>query len=112
VTQVLIRLIIAFAFIASTMHAPVTAHVELVNPHSGGVAASTHDMITDHHDDVPSSPDGAGDGVHHHHCPTAVDTRVTDDPFGGTSGKALLSLLRSTTLTSFNQAPPTEPPSV
>ena len=110
--QMIIRLIIAFAFIASTMHTPVTAHVEPVSLHSDDFAASTHDMIMDHHDNAPSSPDGAGDSMHHHHCPTALDIPVTEAPFGGTSGKALLPSHRSTPLTSFSQAPPTEPPSV
>lgn len=111
VTHLLIRLILAFAFVASTSHAPAIAHEEPASHHGNHGAASGLDTILDHHGDAPSSPEGTGDSVHHHHCPSALDTHGTDVALGAMSDKSLLALERSTVLTSFSQAPPTEPPS-
>jgi len=109
--KIIARLILAFAFIASTAHTPAIAHEEPATHHSDHKAAFAHDTITDHHNDAPSSHEGAGDSVHHHHCPSALDARATNIVLGVTSGKALLPLQRAAVLTSFSQAPPTEPPS-
>jgi len=106
--QIIARLILAIAFVASTAHSPAIAHEEPASHH--GVAFA-HDAIIDHHEDAPSSHEGAGDSVHHHHCPSALDARATDVALGATSGNALLPLPRAAVLTSFSQAPPTEPPS-
>lgn len=109
--QIIARLILAFAFVASTAHAPAIAHEEPASHHADHKAASVSDAILDHHGDAPSSPEGTGESVHHHHCPSALDTLATDVALGAMSGKALLPLQRAAVLTSFSQAPPTEPPS-
>lgn len=109
--QFIARLILAFAFVASTAHTPAIAHEEPASHHADHKDASASDAVMDHHGDAPSSPEGTGEGVHHHHCPSALDARATDVALGATSGKALLPLQRAAVLTSFSQAPPTEPPS-
>ncbi len=109
--QIFARLILAFAFVASTSHTPAIAHEEPASHHADHKAASASDAEMEHRNDAPSSPEGAGEGVHHHHCPSALDARATDVALGATSGKALLPLERAAVLTSFSQAPPTEPPS-
>lgn len=109
--QFIARLILVFAFVASTAHTPAIAHEEPASHHADHNAAYASDAIIDHHNDAPSSPEGTGEGVHHHHCPSALDARATDVALGATSGKALLHLQRAAVLTSFSQAPPTEPPS-
>jgi hypothetical protein len=109
--QFIARLILAFAFVASTAHTPAIAHEEPASHHGNHGTASDHDAITENHGDAPSSHEGAGDSVHHHHCPSALDARANDIALGATSGKALLPLQRTAVLTSFSQAPPTEPPS-
>lgn len=108
--HLLARLILAFAFVASTVHAPAIAHEEAASHHADIGASAAHDVIADHHGDEAPVHDGAGDSLHHHHCPTALDARTNDIALGATSAKALLSLARANPLTSFSQAPPTEPP--
>ena len=110
VMQMFFRLILAFAFVASTVHAPAIAHEGPANHHVDQIAVSADGAILGHDGDTPSSSD-IGDSVHHHHCPTALDTRVSDIALGVESGKALLPFDRASILTSFSQAPPTEPPS-
>jgi len=110
-TQFVARLILAFAFIASTAHAPAIAHEDVASHHADHKAASVSDAIMDNHGDSSLSHEGVGDSIHHHHCPSALDARQTDIAFGATSGKTLLSLHSFAALTSFSQAPPTEPPS-
>lgn len=109
--QIISRLILAFAFVVSTAHTPAIAHDEPASHHADHKAASAADAIMVHHGDTPSSPEGAGESVHHHHCPSALEGQATDVAIGATSGKALRPLQRATVLTSFSQAPPTEPPS-
>ena len=109
--QIIARLILAFAFVASTAHTPAIAHEEPANHHGNISTMPDHDSIAGYHGEAPSSHEGAGDSVHHHHCPSVLDSRATDIAFGETSGKTLLLLQRAAVLTSFSQAPPTEPPS-
>ena len=109
--QFVARLILAFAFIASTAHAPAIAHEEVASHHTDHNAASVSDAIMDNHGDTSLSHEGVGDSVHHHHCPSVLDARATDIAFGATSGTTLLLLQRTAVLTSFSQAPPTDPPS-
>lgn len=107
VKLLLARLILVFAFVASTVHAPAVAHEEPASHHG---TSATHDAIADHHGEEAPAHEGTGDSVHHHHCPTALDARTSDIAFVVLDGKAQLSLARANPLTSFSQAPPTEPP--
>ena len=107
----LARLILAVAFVASTFHAPVVAHEEPASHNTEHGVSVGHDVMTDYHDDEAPSHEGAGDSLHHHHCPTALDARTADIALLAASAKALLSFDRANPLTSFSQAPPTEPPS-
>ena len=109
--QFIARLILAIAFVASTAHTPAIAHEEPASYHADHKAASVSETIIDNHGDTSLSHEGVGDSIHHHHCPHALDAREADIAFGGTSGKTVLSLHSFAALTSFSQAPPTEPPS-
>lgn len=111
VSHLLARLILVVAFVASTFHAPVIAHEEPGTHHTERGVSISHDAMADDHGDEAPSHDGAGDSLHHHHCPTALDARTTDIALVAASTKALLSFHRANPLTSFSQAPPTEPPS-
>ena len=111
VSHLLARLILVVAFVASTFHAPVIAHEEPGTHHTERGVSISHDAMADDHGDEAPSHDGAGDSLHHHHCPTALDARTANPSPAPTSAKALLSFHRANPLTSFSQAPPTEPPS-
>lgn len=105
------RLILVFAFVASTFHAPAVAHEEPASHHAEHGESAAHSAMADHHGDEAPSHEGASDSLHHHHCPTALDARTADIALLAASAKALLSFDRANPLTSFSQAPPTEPPS-
>lgn len=111
VKQSLARLILVFVFLAGTLHAPAMAH-----PASSDHRAAHGDMIdlgahADHHDEPASSPDGATDNLHHHHCPAAVSAGAADVTEARVDGEQFLAIHRAAALSSFSQAPPTEPPS-
>lgn len=111
VKHLLARLILAFAFVASTIHAPAIAHEELASHHIDHGASDVYEALADHHGDEAPSHDGAGESLHHHHCPTALDTRILDIALCAKAAKSSLPFHRANPLTSFSQAPPTEPPS-
>ena len=104
------RMILVFALVASTIHAPAVAHEEPASHHTERGVSFGHDAMSDYHGDEAPSHEGAGDSLHHH-CPTALDARTTDIALVAASTKALLTVHRANPLTSFSQAPPTEPPS-
>ena len=108
VMQFLARLMLVFAFFAGTIHAPAVAHDNPTSGHEHG--SISHDASADHHSDDESSHEGAGDSLHHHHCPNALNANATDVALGAADGRMILSFRRTTVLTSFSQAPPTEPP--
>lgn len=103
-------MILIFAFVAGTLHAPAAAHTEVANHHADHGSAAIHDELADDSGDPASSHDGAADSVHHH-CPTALNAPTSAISLGLMPGKALLPAHREAALTSFNQAPPTQPPS-
>lgn len=105
------RLILAFAFAASTVHAPAIAHEEPASHHADFGASVVFEALADHHGDEAPSHDGSGESLHHHHCPTALDTRLPDIALCAKSAKSSLPFHRANPLTSFSLAPPTEPPS-
>jgi hypothetical protein len=111
VLHLLARMILAFAFIASTAHAPAIAHDNLTNHHvdHGGLAA--HDAVTDLNGDSSPSHDGSGESLHHHHCPTALGAACGHGDTDVTVRKAVMPFHRASPLSSLSQAPPTEPPS-
>ena len=111
VKYLLARLILVFALVASTIHAPAVAHEEPASHHTEHGVSFGHDAMTDYHGDEAPSHEGAGESLHHHHCPTALDARTTDIALAATCAKALLPFHRANPLTSLSQAPPTEPPS-
>jgi hypothetical protein len=112
VKHLLARLILVVAFLASTFHVPVIAHEEPGSHHTEHAVSSSYDAMADDHGDEAPSHDGVGDSLHHHHCPTALDARTADLAPAAISAKPLLLFHRPNPLTSFSQAPPTEPPSV
>jgi hypothetical protein len=103
------RLILLFAFAASTIHAPAVAHENLSSQHDHH-SVSAHDATSDHHSDEEPAQEGAGESLHHHHCPNALDTNDAGIALGALPDRTLLSRHPATVLTSFSQAPPTEPP--
>jgi hypothetical protein len=105
------RLVLVLALVASTIHAPAVAHEEPASHHTEHGVSVGHDAMADDHGDEAPSHEGAGDSLHHHHCPTALDARTADIALAATCAKALLPFHRANPLTSFSQAPPTEPPS-
>lgn len=109
VMQLLFRLVLAFAFAASTIHAPAVAHE---NPSSqlDHHSLSAHDAAADHHSDEEPANEGASDSLHHHHCPSALDTNNSSIALEALPDSILLPFHRANVLTSFSQAPPTEPP--
>lgn len=110
VKHMLARLILALVLVTGTFHAPAIAHDDPASHHADHGWAAAHDAIADHHGDESPSHDNSGDSLHHHHCPTALDIRATDIALGVASAKTVLSFHRASPLTSFSQAPPTEPP--
>lgn len=105
------RLILAFAFLAGTIHAPAMAHAEPSDhqvAHGGFVFL---DMLADHHEEPAPSSDGKSDNLHHHHCPAAVPARDAGVADARVGRDQVLTIHRAAALTSFSQAPPTEPPS-
>ena len=111
VLQLLARMILAFAFIACTAHAPAIAHESLDNHHVGHGELAAHDAVTDLDDDGSPSHEGSGDSLHHHHCPTALGAVSAHGDKDVTVSKAVMPFDRASPLSSLSQAPPTEPPS-
>ena len=103
------RLILVFALVAGTLHAPAMAHGESAHHHADHGETSASDVLADESKSPESSRD-AGDSVHHHHCPAAVPARTADMAHSLMAGGLLLPVHRSAALSSFSQAPPTEPP--
>lgn len=111
VKQLIARLILVFAFLAGTIHAPAMAHPEPSDHQAAHGSALLLDALVDHHDAPPSSPDGTSDNLHHHHCPAAVAARNADIVDPRIDREQVLAIHRAAALTSFSQEPPTEPPS-
>lgn len=107
----LARLLLVFAFVAGAIHAPAAAHTEAASHHADhGIAAAHAELVAELGEPV-SSQDGTDETVQHHHCPTALGAPAPAFSLGLTAGKALRPAHREANLTSFSQAPPTEPPS-
>lgn len=111
VKQLIARLILVFAFLAGTIHTPALAHPEPSDHHAAHGSVSLLDALVDHHEAPASSPEGTSDNLHHHHCPAAVSASGAEIASAKIDGTQVLAVHRSAALTSFSQAPPTEPPS-
>lgn len=111
VKLVLARMILVLALVAGAIHAPAAAHAEVAGHHADHGVAATHAERTADFDDPASSQDGTEESVQHHHCPTALGAPGPAFSLDPITGKALLPAHREANLTSFSQAPPTEPPS-
>lgn len=105
------RLILVFALVVGTMHAPIAAHTIETSQHVDHGDGAAYEDLADEPGNPASSNDGAAGSVHHHHCPTALDACASAFSFGPVTGKVLLPAHREPNLTSFGQAPPTQPPS-
>ena len=108
--QLFVRLILVFALLGGSIHAPALAHDFAGAGHEHGAVAA-HDTAADQHDEGGPSHEGAGDDLNHHHCPAALDARGVAVAVAALPGKAILPFYRATALTSLSQAPPTQPPS-
>lgn len=104
------RLIVVFALVAGTLHAPAMAHGESAHHHADHGETSASDVLADG-DYAPESLPDTGDNVHHHHGPAADAARTADMAHSLMAGGSLLPVHRTAALSSFSQAPPTEPPS-
>ena len=118
VKLVLARMILVLALVAGAIHAPAAAHAEVAghpaevaSHHADHGVAAAHAERTADFDDPASSQDGTEESVQHHHCPTALGAPGPAFSLDPITGKALLPAHREANLTSFSQAPPTEPPS-
>lgn len=111
VKLVLTRMILVFALVAGAIHAPATAHAEVAGHHADHGVAAAHAELAADLGEPASSQDGTDETVQHHHCPTALGAPAHAFGLGPLMGKALLAAHREVSLTSFSQAPPTEPPS-
>ena len=111
VKSLFVRMILVLALAAGTLHASETAHADPVSDHADHGCAAALDAAVDHHGESDSPDDGKSDSVHHHHYPSAMGARgcAFDDTLA--AGKSLLHAHPQSSLTSFSQAPPTEPPS-
>lgn len=111
VKLVFARMILVFALITGAVHAPAAAHAEVASHHADHGVASGHVELAADFGDPASSQDGTDESVQHHHCPTALGTSAHAFSLGPITRKALLPAHREANLTSFSQAPLTEPPS-
>jgi len=103
-------LFLGFALISGMAHAPAVAHTGMEHAHSDHGTVDILSLVEDN-GDQSGLPDVQGDNVHSHQCPAAIDARSTSLGLNLIAGKLLLPFPRAAILTSFSQAPPTEPPS-
>jgi hypothetical protein len=103
------RLILVLALVVGTFHAPAIAHSEPEHHHAEHGKTSAPDVLADDSGGPESSPD-TGDSVHHHHCPAAVAAKTASMTNALLAGSSLRPAHRTAALSSFSQAPPTEPP--
>ncbi len=103
-------LVLGLALVAGMSHAPAMAHPEDAHAHSSGEISAFEAASEDHLRDSQSSPGNAESNAHSHLPP--VLATVHDSLFGSAfvSNKQFL-FVKTDVLTSFSQAPPTEPPS-
>lgn len=109
VKHVFARLILVLALVVGTLHAPAIAHSEPEHHHVEHGETSVPDVLVDDSRGLESSPD-TGDSVHHHHCPAAVAAKTASMANALLAGSSLRPAYRTAALSSFSQAPPTEPP--
>lgn len=109
VKHLLSRLILLCAFVAATVHVPAAAHADDLSHHADHGSEAMLDGLADDLGDPAPVPESTTDGVHHH-CPTVLDAFTNAFELGPMLGNALLCAHREQNLTSFSQAPPTEPP--
>lgn len=108
--QWLMSFVFGVALVAGMSHAPALAHPEETHARSSGEISLTVSVSDNHHEDKQSSPGNAESNAHTHLPPALATTH--DSLFGNAfaSSKQFL-FVKTNVLTSFSQAPPTEPPS-
>lgn len=103
-------LVLGIALVAGMSHAPAMAHPEDAHAHSSGEISAAEAESEDHRRDNQSSP-GNAESTAHSHLPPVLAT-VHDSLFGSAfASKKQFLFVKTDVLTSFSQAPPTEPPS-
>ena len=111
-TGLLARVILVFAIFAGTFHAPAMAHPQKSDQNVAHGALTAIDALSDLHDAPNSSSDGTGESLHHHHhCPAALSPQATTVDDLEPVSELALAVRQSAHLSSFSQAPPTQPPS-
>jgi hypothetical protein len=106
----MVSLFLGIALVAGMSHAPAMAHPDEAHAHSSGEISTAESASENHHEDSKPSPGNAESNAHTH-LPPALAT-VHDTLFGRTlAAKKQFLFAKTDVLTSFSQAPPTEPPS-
>ncbi len=103
-------LVLGIALVAGMSHAPAMAHPEDSHAHSSGEISAAEAASEDHRRDNQSSPGNAESNTHSHLPP--VLATVHDSLLGSAfASKKQFLFVKTDVLTSFSQAPPTQPPS-
>ena len=108
--QWLVNFVLGIALVAGMSHAPAMAHPDEDHAHASGEISMTESVSQNHQEDSQSSPGNAESNAHTHLPP--VLATVHDSLFGSAfASKKQFLFVKTDVLTSFSQAPPTEPPS-
>lgn len=108
----LISLLVLFAVLFSGLVVPATAHAEDAMAAHGSemFAMLEHAEESDHGDDHKQTGEEPCHVVSHHHCSIALATDAPSLTLGLAIGNARILARPVTAMSSFSQAPPTEPP--
>ena len=106
----LFSLLTLIALLVGTVIMPTIAHAQEF-AHGHNVEQSDHHATADN--SVPDDSDGADQhhAIPHHHCSAALTADAGSWAFALMSASQNEFSLGATALTSFSQAPPTQPPS-
>lgn len=108
----LISLLVLFAVLFGGLVLPATAHAEDAMAAHGSemFAMLEHAEDADHGDSHKQTGDEPCHVVSHHHCSVALAANAPSVTIGLSLSSASLLALADTAMSSFSQAPPTEPP--
>lgn len=106
----LVSLFLGIALVAGMSHAPAMAHPDEAHAHSSGEISTTVSALDNHHEDSQSTPGNAESNAHTHLLPALATAHDSLFESAFASRKQFL-FVKTDVLTSFSQAPPTEPPS-
>ena len=106
----LMTLVLGIALVAGMSHATAMAHPDEAHAHSSGEISTAESASENDHEDSQPLPGNAESNAHTH-LPPALAT-IHDSLFGNAfASKKQFLFVKTDVLTSFSQAPPTEPPS-